>query len=76
MDEPRVRRGIELTTEQWRQVKARAAEQGQTISEYIADRLDNKVSPLRADASVAMARPPDVAGFGHSSPAPKPTRKK
>ena len=74
MEEKRVRRGIELTEEQWRLAKSKAAVRGQTLSEWFADLLTG-------GPAVAMTyKEPDVSplrSFGESKPAPKPgVRKK
>ncbi len=76
MEEKRVRRGIELTEEQWRLAKSRAASRGQTLSEWFADLVTG--GPM---SKPMTDRPPEVSPlredrFGTSRPAPKPGTKK
>lgn len=84
------RRGITLTEEEWRDVKARAAKNGLTVSEYISLALIDLSKPTRPVREVELAEVslvPDtqanrdagaghVVGIGASRPAPKPGRKK
>lgn len=68
------RRGVNLTEEQWRLVKSRAAQRGCTISEYIAELIEpgptnpQTVSRPLLEAFTSLA--PTVR------PAPKPGKKR
>lgn len=79
------RRGVDLTEEQWREVKAHAAKRGQTISELFADvlaeiGLDGQMRPQTVNVGrgplIDVGGPPPIHTFGHSSPAPKPGKKR
>lgn len=73
-----VRRGIALTEEQWRLVKAHAAQRGQTISEWFRDIVYEaglgrpKYPPVQ---EVSNPAPVDQS-IRPATPAPKPAKKR
>jgi hypothetical protein len=69
------RRGVDLTEDQWRIVKAHAARRGQTISQFFAD----AVAAILSDGTVlppTIVDPVSSHDFGGPRPAPKPTARK
>lgn len=76
------RRGINLSEDEWRVVKSRAAANGLTVSAYIA-RLIAGLQDFTSDIGPRPEPPAAAPGdfsqhttFGASRPAPKPGKKR